>query len=160
MRVRRIFWSITIPLLGLTIGVLAWSQFLASAGEVSGFHAGEGDDHLTEIRQDQDEIDPEACATVVHKETLGPINTSGLATASSTVLGLPGNGDVLRQQMIVKVIAACNVDDEVRDPNLERELDVEIEVFSIICEIRDDLSVPARCEVLRVAQKDNADFLD
>ncbi len=153
MRVRRIIWSITISLVVLTIGALALSEFL-SGGVVSGDHGIEGKTHLTEVDEDSDEIDPEACQTTTFKELEGPI------TATSTVLGLPGSGDVLREQMIVKFFAACNVDDEVRPPNLERELDVDIEVFSIICEKRDDLSEHARCEVLRVAQEDNADFLD
>ena len=155
MRVRGIIWSITISLVVLTIGALALSQILPSAGVVSGDHGTE--QHLEIEDEDQDEIDPEACATVVEKELLGPVNV-----ATSTVLELPespaGEGvDVLREQMIIKVIAACNVDDEDGDPpNEERDLDIDIEIFSIICEIRDDLSVKARCEIFRVAQETNA----
>ena len=158
MTLRRIILSITIPLVVLTIGALALSEFL-SGGVVSGDHGIEGRLHLSDVDEDSDEIDPEACQTTTHKELEGPI------TATSSVLGLPrsratGTVPVLREQMIVKFFAACNVDDEIEPPNLERELDVDIEVFSIICEKRDDLSRHARCEVLRVAQEDNAPFLD
>ncbi len=102
--------------------------------------------------EDQDEIDPEACATVVQKELEGPIVVDNpiLLTSLTTVL---------REQMIIKIIQACNVDDEIRPPNLDRDLDVDIEVFSIICEKAVDLGVTARCEVQRVAQSENAPFL-
>lgn len=156
MRTDRNLLKVIIPL-SLLIAfalVISWSYITVTVPSVSGDHGIEGKQHLTEIDEDQDEIDPEACAIVVEKELEGPI------TATSTVLNLPGTGDVLRAQMIIKVISACNVDDEDgAPPNEERDLDVDIEVFSIICEKRDDLSVAARCEVLRVAQEENADFL-
>ncbi len=161
MRTDRSSLKITI-LLALLIAVAlvaTWSYFTVSVPPVSGDHGIEGDTHLTFADEDSDEIDPEACQTTTEKELEGPI------LVTSTVLDLPESDagpsvGVLREQMIVKFFAACNVDDEFRDPNLERELDIDIEVFSIICEKRADLSVAARCEVLRVAQEDNADFLD
>ena len=160
MKTDRSSLKITILLVLLTAVALVatWSYFTVSVPSVSGDHGIEGKTHLTFADEDSDEIDPEACQTTTEKELEGPILTT------LTVLDLPESVDgpsvgVLREQMIVKFMAACNVDDEFRDPNLERELDVDIEVFSIICEKRDDLSVHARCEVLRVAQEDNADFL-
>jgi len=106
------------------------------------------------IDEDQDEIDPEACATTILKIIEGPV-----AVDNPFLLDpVPASG-VLREQTIAQVIQACNVDDEIRPPNLDRDLDVDIEVFSIICEKAVDLSVTARCEVLRVAQKENAPFL-
>ena len=98
------------------------------------------------VKTESDEVDPEACLIVVQKELEGPI----------LVEGEGGTKSLLREQEIIKVISACNVDDEIRPPNLERELDVDIEVFSSICEKRVDLSEPAICDVVRVAQDRNA----
>ena len=159
MRVRRIIWSITIPLVVLTIGALALSEFM-SGGVVSGQAPPDTDTHLPpfQVKQDQDEIDPEACATVVHKEIEGPITSAFSVIPDFPQSPATGTVLVIRQQMIVKVIQACNVDDEIEPPNLERDLDIDIEIFSIICEKRQDLSVTARCEIFRVAQEDNAGF--
>ena len=109
-----------------------------------------------EVGEDQDEIDPEACATVVQKELEGPIIVDNPIFLTS----IPAGAELIREQMIIKIIQACNVDDEIRPPNLDRDLDTDIEVFSIICEKVTDLSVQARCEILRVAQEENADFLE
>ena len=121
----RIFWSIIISLVVLTIGALALSQILPSAGVVSGDHGTE--QHLEIEDEDQDEIDPEACATVVEKEVLGPVTSTIAVLLPTTTIpvlqGVPGTTTVLflREQMIVKIIAACNVDDEDGDPpNEER----------------------------------------
>ena len=108
------------------------------------------------IDEDQDEIDPEACATVILKIIEGPILVD--SAVIRPLLTPPAGESVVREQVIVHIIQACNVDDEIRPPNLERELDTDIEVFSIICEKLSDLSEEARCEALRVAQEDNSDI--
>lgn len=93
------------------------------------------------VKTESDEVDPEACLIVIQKELEGPI-----------LVESEFGGSVLREQEIIKVIQACNVDDEIRPPNLERDLDVDIEVFSSICEKRVNLNAPAICDVVRVAQ--------
>jgi len=112
-----------------------------------------------DIDEDQDEIDPKACATVILKIIEGPVLVDS-AVIPPLITPPPGEG-VLREQVIVHIIQACNVDDpdQVNNPaNEQREIDTEIEVFSIICEKLSDLSVEARCEALRVAQEDNSDI--
>ena len=112
-----------------------------------------------DIDEDQDEIDPRACATVILKMIEGPILVD--SSVLPPLLTPPAGESVVREQVIVHIIQACNVDD--RDavnnpPNEQREIDTEIEVFSIICEKLTDLSAEARCEALRVAQDDNSDI--
>ena len=109
----------------------------------------------TKFDEDADEIDPEACLTVVQKITEGPILIQTNATNTPILLPRPFPARFIREQTIVTVIQACNVDDEIRPPNLDRDLDTDIEVFSIICEKAADLGATARCEALRVAQDDN-----
>ena len=112
-----------------------------------------------DIDEDQDEIDPKACATVILKMIEGPVLVD--SPVIPPLLTPPAGESVVREQVIVHIIQACNVDD--RDtvnnpPNEQREIDTEIEVFSIICEKLSDLSAEARCEALRVAQEDNSDI--
>ena len=90
------------------------------------------------IVTEADEIDPEACLIVTEKE-------EEEVTIAGTVF----------LQEIITVISACNVDDEIRPPNLERELDVDIEVFSLLCNKDVDLNRDAVCTVVRVAQEEN-----
>ena len=108
----------------------------------------------TKFDEDADEIDPEACLTVVQKITEGPILIQ--KSAGNAAILLPGDPTrFIREQTLVTVIQACNVDDEIRPPNLERDLDTDIEVFSVICEKADDLGATAACEARRVAQDEN-----
>jgi len=114
-----------------------------------------------DIDEDQDEIDPKACATVILKMIEGPVLVD--SSVIQPALTIPVGESVVREQVIVHIIQACNVDD--RDepclsgqPCFQREIDTEIEVFSIICEKLSDLSEEARCEALRVAQEDNSDI--
>ena len=109
-----------------------------------------------DIDEDQDEIDPEACATVILKIIKGPILVG--SAVIRPLLTPPTGVSVVREQTLVTVIQACNVDDEIRPPNLDRDLDTDIEVFSVICEELSDLSAEARCEALRVAQDDNSNI--
>ena len=115
---------------------------------------------IFETGEEADEIDPEACLTTTLKLIEGPILVDFAVIRPLLITPTPPpDVSVVREQTIAQIIQSCNVDDEVRPPNLERELDTDIEVFSIICEKLSDLSVQARCEVLRVAQEENAPFL-
>ena len=100
--------------------------------------------------EEADEIDPEACLTTILKIIEGPILVGKAVIPPK--LKAPAGESVVREQTIVQIIQACNVDDEIRPPNLERELDVDIEVFSIICEKLSDLSADAVCREERVDQ--------
>lgn len=151
-------------LLTITGAVVAWVVLTGPAPDARGSPPAappkveiRGDiRNFTVVDEDQDEIDPEACATTILKiiEEKGPVAAVIRPLITDGVTG----SDVFRVQTIVEVIQACNVDDEIRDPNLERELDVDIEVFSIICDKAVDLRTEARCEAKRVAQEDNSDI--
>jgi len=164
-------------LVTLAVAVVAWAILTSPTPAVRGQSPGltppptlsktlvepEVPFNTRDVGEDQDEIDPEACATVVQKELEGPIvitNPIFEPFKSDPVFATSGvTGNVIREQMIIKIIQTCNVDDPIRPPNLERELDTDIEIFSIICEKAVDLSTTARCEILRIAQEDNAPFL-
>jgi len=106
-----------------------------------------------EFGEEAEAVDPEACLITILKIIEGPELVANAVI--EPLLTPPAGVSVVREQTIVQIKSACNVDDEIRPPNLERELNVDIEVFSIICEKLSDLSQRARCEVLRVAQDDN-----
>ena len=147
-------------LLPIAVAVIAWVIITAASPSVRGQpgalpHRVVSAQTLppVEFGEEADEIDPEACLITILKIIEGPILVSNAVIPP--FLTPPAGVSVVREQTIAQVISACNVDDEVRPPNLERELDVDIEVFSIICEKLSDLSRAARCEALRVAQDDN-----
>ena len=99
-----------------------------------------------DIKTADDEIDPEACLIFIEKELQRP--------EPLTELEFKGN-TIIREQEIIKVISACNVDDPIRPPNLERELDVDIEIFSVRCDKDVALNRDAVCVVERVAQEED-----
>jgi len=150
-------------LLPIAVAVVAWVIITAAAPPVEGQpgalpHRVVSAQTLpsVEFGEEADEIDPESCLITILKIIEGPILV-GDAVIPPT-LTPPAGQSVVREQTIAQVISMCNVDDEVRPPNLVRELDVDIEVFSIICEKLSDLSKTARCEAFRVAQEEDAGF--
>ena len=146
-------------LLSIAVAVIAWLTFAAPAPTVKALPPRVVSAQILpplDIDEDQDEIDPRACATVILKVIEGPILVD--FAVLPPLLDPPAGVSVVREQVITHHIMACNVDDRVDPPNLQREIDSEIEIFSIICEKLSDLSAEARCEALRVAQDDNSDI--
>ena len=145
-------------LLLVLVGAVAVGLWAMGASPVP-IASGQSADSLPPLRvvTDGEEVDPEACLTFVQKELEGPIliQTTAEDDLQETIETLFGGRKVLQEQEIIKVIQACNVDDEVEPINLERDLDVDIEIFSVNCRKAVTLDVHADCVVLRVAQDRN-----